>query len=255
MTGGAVAMSSKVVDGWLRRQFWPELEAAGFSRRSGRTAWRDVPGAIQVANVQSFNSYLAEVLGSTTYSFSVNLGVFVEAIAERSRMTQFVKVRTQPLEQQCHVRMSPAKSIDQSPEVLLRELEQDAGTAPVWWKDRSDLWYVLPTGANLDAVVTDAASAVLEQGLPWLDEVSDARAVIRALHERPDRHVPSGEPKVMYGGSLGSPDRWQKIGALAAATGDRRLLADAVEAMSAQDFWERYPADLETLRAELARLS
>lgn len=256
MTGALAEMSSKVVDRTLRELFWPKLATAGFTRRSGRTAWRDVPGAIQVANIQSFNSYLAEVLGSTTYSFSVNLGVFLGGIAERSRMTRFVRDRVQPREMDCHVRMSPVKGVDQSPATMMRELGQvGRGSVPAWWKDRTDLWYVLPNGANLEAVVRDASAAVLEQGLPWLDAMSDPGQVLRALRERPDQHDPSGKPKEMYGGTIGSPGRWQKIGALAAALGDRPLLAEAVAAMSEQDYWKDWPEDLETLRAALSGMS
>lgn len=256
MTDRPVALDSKVVDRALREHFWPSLRDVGFDRRSGRTAWRDRPGAIQVVNIQSFNSYLADVLGTTTYSFSVRLGVFLEPIAERSRMTRFVRDQTQPREVDCHVRMTPVKGIDQSPEVLLQAHAQPQnGTAPARWKDRSDLWYVLPNGANLDAVAIDAASAVFEQGLRWLDAMSDPREVIRVLRERPDQTAPSGQRFEMYGGALGSPNRWQKIGALAAATGDRTLLAEAVAAMSGQEFWTKWPEDLETLRRSLEAMA
>ena len=111
------------------------------------------------------------------------------------------------------------------------------------------------TGANLETVVVDAATAVLKQGLPWLDAMSDPRQVLRALRERPDQNDPSGKPKEMYGGTLESPNRWQKIGALAAALGDRALLAEAVAAMSEQDYWNDWPEDLETLRVALAGMS
>lgn len=244
-------MDSKVVDRALGAHFWPGLRKVGFDRRTGRTAWRDVPGAVHVVNIQSFNSYLADVLGATTYSFTVNLGVFLEAIADRSRMTRFVRDRRRPPQQHCHVRLVPVKGIDQSPEALTAGLDAASAGQEATWRDRTDLWYVLPNGANLDAVAIDAAAAVMGQGLPWLDAMSDVPTVIRALQERPDQHDPSGKAREDYGGAIGSPARWQKIGALADAIGDRDLLADAVAAMSRQAFWTRWPEDLDTLRTAL----
>jgi hypothetical protein len=39
--------------------------------------------------------------------------------------------------------------------------------------DRPDIWYVLPDGSNLDAVMADLVTAVISQALPLLDRMHD----------------------------------------------------------------------------------
>src|SRR5689334_19808446 len=106
-------MDSKVVDQALRAKFWPALKRAGFNRRTGRTTWRNQSDAIDCVNVQSFNSYLADGLGATTFSFAVNLGVFYEPIATRSSMGAFIKDFSRPKEYVCHARKQLAKGVAQ----------------------------------------------------------------------------------------------------------------------------------------------
>jgi hypothetical protein len=73
-------MDSKIV----RRELWkvvrPLLRDAGWTSFSIRTARRFSQSRIDVVNFQSFNSYLASAIGSTTYSFSIRLGCFFTAI-------------------------------------------------------------------------------------------------------------------------------------------------------------------------------
>lgn len=250
-----MTIDSKVVDRELRRVFWPALHDAGFTRRTGRTAWRDRDGAVQVVNVQSFNSYLADVLGSTTFSFSVRLGVFLGAIADLSSMKRFVPDTSQPREVACHVRMALTKGVDQSPQALISEFgEPPAQPSFGQWIDRPDLWYVLPGGTNLDAVAGDARDRLLAEGLSWLERMTNPRAVLQALLEHPNQYGDRGVLLELYGGALGSPGRWRSIGALAVALGDCDLVDRAVAAMSEQSFWADHPADLDTLRRAAAEM-
>jgi hypothetical protein len=73
-------MDSKIVTREIRRFVWPRLKKQGFTEFSARTAWRHSKAKIDVVNFQSFNSYLAGVIGCTTYSFALNLGCYYLAI-------------------------------------------------------------------------------------------------------------------------------------------------------------------------------
>ena len=69
-------MDSKVVNKYIKNKIWPYLKEQGFSQFNARNAWRTKDETIEVINFQSFNSYIAEGVGCTTYSFGINLGVY-----------------------------------------------------------------------------------------------------------------------------------------------------------------------------------
>ena len=56
---------------------WPVLKDRGFTCFTSRTAWRDQEQLIDIINFQSFNGYNADVLGCTTFSFAVNLSIYL----------------------------------------------------------------------------------------------------------------------------------------------------------------------------------
>ena len=206
MTGANV--NSKFVDAHLRRILWPELSAIGF-RRSGRTAWRDRPHAVQVVSIQSFNSYVAEGVGATTSSFTVPIGVFYPVIEEFDPVPSFHGDLTRPAEWHCHARNHLGKSISQVGEWFPGSLQ-----------DRPEVWFVKPDGSNVEAVVTDARDRVLEGGIPWLERLADPREARRAFSEDPGRSLALGLGSEDYGGSLGSPARFHAIEALSTLIDD-----------------------------------
>lgn len=247
-------MESKDVDVALREMLWPALKTRGFSRRTGRTAWRDQGHAVGVVNVQSFNSHLAEGLGATTFSFGVNLGAFFPAIADRSPIGAFVNDPARPPEFQCHARKHLTKGFAQPPRPARRGLRPWRPKAPPdRWRDRPDVWLVLPDGSNVREAVADAAERVLADGLPWLDRLSDPREAVRRFHEAEDEFVPPGVMTESYGGSLGSPNRWRAIAALAAATADLDLLAWSIGEIAAHPYWLDRGEELESFREEMAK--
>ena len=73
-------MDSKVVNKVINKNIWSFLKEQGFSMFTSRSAWRFNQDTIEIINFQSFNSYLAEVLGCTTYSFTVNLAIYFTKI-------------------------------------------------------------------------------------------------------------------------------------------------------------------------------
>ncbi|HSB16298.1 MAG TPA: hypothetical protein VLE22_17720, partial [Bryobacteraceae bacterium] len=70
-------MDSRVVNKLIRSEVWPLLRDHGFSRFESRTAFCYRGPFINVVNFQSFNAYLAVGVGCTTFSFGLNLGVYV----------------------------------------------------------------------------------------------------------------------------------------------------------------------------------
>ena len=62
------SMDSSAVNKEIKATVRPLLQGAGFTQFTSRTAWRHSTGKTDVINFQSFNSYLANSLGCTTYS-------------------------------------------------------------------------------------------------------------------------------------------------------------------------------------------
>jgi hypothetical protein len=214
-------IDSKAVNRALREIVWPDLKSLGFSRRTPRTAWRDRPDAIQVVNFQSFNSYLADAIGATTFSFGVNLGVFYPVIAEQSSLAPFRPAPTRPAEWLCQARKHLAKGIVQPNEPAPRRWfdprrpQQPLGA----WVDRPDIWYVQRDGSNIDLVVNDARDRILDVGIPWLDALSDLREAQRRFQAVESSGLAPGIGDEDYGGAIGSPNRVEAVGAISIALG------------------------------------
>jgi len=141
-------MDSSNVNKEIKSVIRPLLQAGGFSQFTPRTAWRYSSEKIDVVNFQSFNSYLANALGCTTYSFCVRLGCSFDAIPISARVKR-KNGYLRPEEYECHFRLQLQKSIKQ-PDL-----------------QRTDVWYVDPRGKNLDIVIADAKKAIVEIGLEW----------------------------------------------------------------------------------------
>lgn len=156
-------MDSKDVNKAITKRIKPMLKEAGFARSTARTFWRHKEDRIEVVNFQSFNSYLADGVGCTTFSFAVNLGIFFLCIP-----AQFVKEKNGillPEEFACHFRRRLFKTIKQ-PQL-----------------PRRDTWYVSVDGSDLEAVIQDARNAIEEVGLAWFDRYADMHEVLRTLLE------------------------------------------------------------------------
>jgi hypothetical protein len=136
-------MDSKVVAKEIKREIWPLLQGEGFTEFSAKTARRYTPDQIHVVNYQSFNSYLAEGVGCTTFSFALNLGIFFRAIPYESSLKKGPDPSVKPQVYHCHFRNR-----------LLKNIEQ-----PIL--PRRDTWYVQPDGSNLRECLDDSRKAIV----------------------------------------------------------------------------------------------
>ena len=163
-----IGMNSGNVNRRIKNEIWPLLRKSGFSAFSTRTTWRYTPEQIHVVNFQSFNSYLAEGLGCTTFSFGLNLGIYFTAIPAFSLATNHKDSESRPQEYQCHFRHHPLKRFDQSE------------------FPRRDIWYIETDGLNLPEVIADARTVVEMDALPWFDRFRSMEEVLRLLVEEDD---------------------------------------------------------------------
>lgn len=197
-------VDSSIVNREIRSVIRPLLHDAGFTHFTARTGWRYSGQKIDVVNFQSFNSYLANSLGCTTYSFCVRLGCSFEAIP-RSERVKCKGDSLRPEEYECHFRRQLQKTIRQS------NLK------------RTDVWYVDPSGQNLKVVIEDARKAILDQGLPWFSRFANPNEVLRTLQE--DSESDEGT----WGfGTKTSPCRHFMTGHVALSMGKTQLALDHI---------------------------
>ena len=198
-------VDSSVVNREIKSVIRPLLEAAGFTQFTARTAWRYAGEKIDVVHFQSFNSYLANSVGCTTYSFCVRLGCSFDAIPRG----ETVKRRGEglcPREYECHFRITLQKTIRQ-PDLK-----------------RTDVWYVDPSGQNLRIVIEDAKKAIAEYGLPWLSRFANGNEVLRTLEEDSETHEGT------FGfGTKTSPIRHFMIGYVAKSLGKTQLSLEHIQ--------------------------
>ena len=176
-------MDSKDVTREIRSVVWATLRDVGFDEFTSRTAWRHHRQAVDVVNFQSFSASLADAVGCTPYSFSVNLGVWVSGETEPSVLKPDSKGRPRPAEWECNVRTRLRKSVEQPwfepftsqrvsrlPRALRIHREGLKRVVRRDRHDRDDTWYVLEDGSNLVAMIDDSARAIRAVGLAWLEE-------------------------------------------------------------------------------------
>lgn len=182
-------MDSRDVTREIRRVVWPALREAGFDAFTGRTAWRYVDPAVDVVNFQSFSASLADSVGCTPFSFSLNLGVWVRGDTEARVLQPDKQGRPRPAEWECTKRTRLAKSVEQPwfepftaegssrwPRALRLHREGLKRIMRTDRHDREDTWYVFPDGSNVTEMVGDALRAIRKTGFAWL-EVARADAV------------------------------------------------------------------------------
>jgi hypothetical protein len=204
-------VDSKVVAREIKQEIWPLLRQEGFTEFSAKTAWRHTSDQIHVVNYQSFNSYLAQGVGCTTFSFALNLGIFFRAIPFQYPFKRGPDPSVKPQAYHCHFRHRLLKGIDQ----------------PIL--PRRDTWYVEPDGSNLLQCLDDSRTAILQEGLPWFSRFESLESVLSALMDQEEL------PEVYA--TRTSPARKRMIGYVARRLG-RTEIADPLIAEAESELKE-----------------
>ena len=152
-------MDSKTVNKLIRSEVWPILRERGFTRFDSRTAHRYRDAVIDVVNFQSFNSYLAESVGCTTFSFGLNLGIYFLGSDRERLIKKDPKGRLLPQEYECQFRAHVKKrsSIDGF--------------------KRKDIFFIDPSGSTAAACFKEVRFLLTELAPPWFDACGDVHRV------------------------------------------------------------------------------
>ena len=157
-------MDSSEVNKRIKRVIKPFLLANGFTINTSRNFWKQNDENIFVVNFQSFNSYNANVMDVTTFSFSINLGIYwtklphIRKLKEKSGFTM-------PEEVDCTIRHSLKKNLRQSETSI------------------NNVWFVDKEGKNLDNVIDDALISLEKFSPEWFKNLSDKRNCLKFLQK------------------------------------------------------------------------
>ncbi len=219
-------MDSKIVSRELWKVVRPLLRDEGWTSFHGRTARRFSQSRIDVVSFQSFSSYLASRIGSTTYSFSIRLGCFFSAIPHSG-----IKIKEgslMPEEYHCQLRYTIHKNFWQ-PECR-----------------RTDVFYIDPKGDYLPTVIEAARQGIGTEGFGWFRRFSDMQEVLRTLLE--DNESDRGT----FGfGAKSSPARNLYTGSIALYLGATQLAAKHLTQVAISPSYANIRPQIE---AQLARL-
>ena len=165
-------MDSKVVSKAIKEKIRPLLKSEGFTEFNDRNAWRHAEDKIYVINFQSYNKYNADVMGCTTFSFSVNLGIYLKYIPREFEIKEKNGL-LYPMEYECHFRAS-----------LKRGYRE-------WFKRINTLWYVGKNGANLDQAINDTQQQIQKFALPWFEMFGNDNDIYLLLQDKlhPQTHT------------------------------------------------------------------
>ena len=178
-----VETSSRQVTAAIRRHVWSHARNHGFED-SGRNVWRRHDDRIEVIAFWSLGSYNAEVMRTTSFSFKIGLGVWLDYASSLGIERPARDDSTfRPKEEECPIR---------------RSLRSRATTVA---RDQA-IWHVNPDGSNLEFATVLAWEAIEQEGLPWFARFASPLEVLRTICE--DAEDMAGTWGL---GNLGSPAR------------------------------------------------
>jgi hypothetical protein len=198
-------VDSSVVNREIRAEIRPLLKERGFRHFTSRTAWRVHPDRVDVVNFQSFNSYNAAIMGTTTFSFAVNLGCFLRYIPNQYPPDVYPDAGTsaslhqgdapRPREYDCQMR------------ARLRRSYSDG------CKDRQ-IWSIDERGSNVTKALHDVRMVLSRDGIPWFQRFTTPNDVYDILANTEENM------ETLWGfGRPGSPIRCYYLGYAARAAG------------------------------------
>lgn len=223
-------MDSKVVSSAIKKYVHPFLKKNGFTEFTSRSAWRRTDDRIEVLNFQSFNAYKADIMGTTTYSFGVNLGSYLRCVPQDYPL-KCKDGKLMPEEYHCHFRSQLARSFSQ-PEL-----------------SRDDIWFIDPNGKYLETAFDDVVAQLPTAAFPWFESLRSDKDVLRVL---------LNEQETMFGlwgfGNFGSPKRELLTGFVALHVGELELARERLSAAATHEpFRELTIEPLEVLAATTRR--
>jgi hypothetical protein len=154
---------------WVRDRYqqaiWPVLKDHGFDKFHDCGAWRHGDRRIDVIYLRFFPKPDTMKWGVTPFSFALEAGVYFPFIPPVNPL----KIKADdgemlPQEVDCHIRRD---SIE-------RGFKQRKNRIP-------NIWCVEPDGSNIEEILEDGRTQLIEQALSWFGRLDDVRYVSELL--------------------------------------------------------------------------
>jgi len=197
--------SSKNVNHSIKKYIIPILKENGFSVFTNRNAWRYKPNTVDVIQFMSYNSFRATILNCTTFSFAINLGVYVKSIPSDIKNNMRLNMLCPDIPF-CHLFG-----------YLLKTIEQNECKT-------NRIWYIDEKGHNIESVMCDVASVIRSDALSWFNRLENLNEIIKLL-ENDDKDI-LVDP---VNGRINCPSRNYKIGYIALALNDNKLASRSLK--------------------------
>ncbi len=227
-------MNSSIVNKQIREHIRPVLKEKGFIKFTSRNAWRKRERVIEVINFQSFNEYLADALSCTTYSFSINLGVYYLSVHNNPWISDAPPEF--PKEYECQARR-----------VLIKTINQPQSPRP-------DIWYVDDKGLELPKVINDAKKVIEDEALPWLDNMSDLTYALKAFQSKPETFIKKSIAVELLGGNPPSMARLDVVSGIALELGKVETAVSYFSKVMSNPFYSRQSDTIKILNEQLSMI-
>lgn len=159
-------ITSAQIDKSLRKSVGSFLRQEGFNVVQARTAWGWHQNCIWVLKIRAVGSYFSSVTGWPSMSINVDVGIYYDFIPGVGKGIEIDRQgRMRPEEYRCHLRLQLERTLQQSQYVSILRSRVE--------RERRDIWWINPDGANLFDVLDDIVKTIENQGLPWLRRFSD----------------------------------------------------------------------------------
>ena len=228
-------MNSRDVSKEIKEQIKPWLKEQGFQKITARNAWRKSEDTIEVLNFESFNSYNASVMGVTTFSFAINLGVYYRYL--NLRPWSNCEILNEPKYPECHAIRSVLKGIKQP----------ETGSESVW--------FVAEDGGNLRSVVSDAKKQIIELAPSWYEEFTDAERALDIFQNRPESYSNSAGLFERLGGLGYSLSRAEIVSFLAIKTGNITQAVNFWTKLKESEFYQKHQSVIKDAGNKIEQLA
>lgn len=156
-------VGSKEINKAIKEIIHPVLIEDGYTVIQPRKAWKHLENKIYLFMISAVGSYFSGVTGFPPMSITASINIFYINFPDGKTFQECDKLgRPLPKETECHFRFSLDKND--------KQIEYTESIHNPIEKNRSDVWWVDPSGVNIDPVILDLKKTLIEYAFPLVEK-------------------------------------------------------------------------------------